>query len=377
MSAQIFTRIYNKQINDFVDLHDRHFDGDINKVKKDLKNQTIYWKKFLEQLQTDIINSEYDFDKLMNWADQFENFLAINDHFPSIEQTACLSSMSSFNHHHVLPNYTNNSKQLLDFWGYPNPDLNIILNGHNPTVSNKFIDIMVEPKSLDLKEFKLIRIQTQDDNGTSIFTDIKVRNFDRKKFLFDILTLPEFWRNFHFVSRKKKTAGAYTHPAYEINKCLNSFYTPDNSFIIGNILGKNKKEIFENVKTRTPLSLYINSFAMHLFFTQPGIILPLTAREKEWSKNATPEMTITISENEVNLITIDYSKDSKINKSTLEEFSESFSEREQSFAKFFELGKYSGGQYLLTTSEEFAFVYETNMIELFDSLSKLDKHTNI
>ncbi len=377
MIAQNFLRIYNKNKTDFIDLHNRNFDGDIIRVKKELKNQKIYWKNFIAQIQADLINTEYDFEELMAWSERFEQFLKVDDYFPSFENLSALFIMKAFNQHHILPNYNHDSKQLLEFWGYKEPNLNLVFDGVKSNFTAKFYDIVLEPKKVDLKEFKIVRIQTHDENGKTIFTDIKIRNFDRKQFLFDILTLPEFWRNFHFVSRKKKIDGAIKDPAYELNKSLNLFYTPNKNFSIISQIGKNKKEIFENVKSESPFNLYVNSLAMHIFFTQPGLALPLTAKEQLWSNNNEPAMTITINQNEVNLLTINYSSNSIENKSTLEEFSEQFSEREQMFAKFFDLGQYSGGQYLLTTHEEFAFVYETNMIALFDSLTKLDKHKNI
>lgn len=313
----------------------------------------------------------------MDWAENFENFLKIDEYFPLIENFSSLITMKSFNQHHITPNYNSSSKQLLDFWGYNSPDLNFVFDGIKSSLSTKYYDIEIEPLEVNDKEFKIVRIQMFDENDKHIYTDIKIRKFNRKKFLFDILTLPEFWRNFHYVSRKQKLNGAFNDPAYAINKSLNLFYTPSKKFSIISQIGKNKKEIFENVKSESPFNLYVNSLAMHIFFTQPGYALPLTAREKLWSDSKEPEMTITINKNEVNLITLNYSKSSIENKETLEEFSESFSEREQQFAKFFDLGQYSGGQYLLTTSEEFAFVYETNMISLFDSLTKLDKESNI
>lgn len=376
MQGQLFTRIYNHNKDDFVDLFYKNFDGDIIKFKKDLKSQCANWGQFAEQIQADVVNSEFDFQNLMYWFEDLENYLALNKVFPSLENFSSLFVMKSFTNSHITPTFTKQSKRELEEMGHNKPNLIGVLNGNSISFSNKFIDILVTPKEVNPKEFKIVRIQTQDDYGNSVFTDVKVRKFDRKKFLFSVLTLPEFWRNFHFVSRKKKNDGAIKHPAYELNKLLNSFYTPNKNFTIGNIIGKNKKEIFENVKSNAPLDLSVSSFAMHLFFSQPGLVLPLTAREKEWSKNKEPEMTISISHNEVSLITVNYSSHSQTNKETLEEFSESFSEREQSFARHFDLGQYSGGQYLLTTTEDFAFVYETNMIELFDSLSKLDKQAN-
>ena len=376
MQNQLFTRIYNHKKDDFVDLFYSNFYGNIINFKKDLKNQIEYWDNFSEQLQTDIISSEFDFPSLIYWSEDLENNLKLNKFFPSLESFVSLFTMKSFVNVQITPTNTKISENELNSMGYKKPNLYAVLNGNTISFSNKFLDIEITPKEINSKEFKIIRIQQQDDFGNSIFTDIKIRKFDRKKILFTLLTLPEFWRNFHFISRKKKMDGALKHPAYELNKILNSFYTPNKDFTIGNIIGKNKKEIFENVKSNTPLKLSPSSFAMHLFFSLPGLALPLTEREKEWSKNKDPELIITINQNEMNLLTVNYSEDSELNRQTLEEFSEGFSEREQAFARHFDLGQYSGGQYLLTTSEEFAFVYESNMINLFDSLSKLDKQEN-
>ncbi len=377
MGAQTLTRIYNQSKDDYIDLHDRHWDGDLVNLKKELKNQKIFWDKFVDSVQSDLISSNYDFGSLISWAENFENFLRIDDHFPNIEHIATMMSMKSFSNHHILPHYTNGSKQLLDFWGYNNPDIKVSLKGHDLSFLTKDKPIELTQKAVDSKEFKIIRIKTRDEGEREIFVDIKVRLFNRKDFLFQVLSLPEFWRNFHFVSRKSKDKGAVGHPAYNLNKSLTSFYTPSKKFTLSTIFGKTKKEIFEKVKSEVPLKIYVNSFAMHLFFSMPGIALPLTAREQIWSEKIEPEMTITINENEVSLITIDYSKNSEENRAILQDFSIRFSEREQSFSQFFDLGQYSGGQYLLTTAEDFAFVYETNMIELFDSMTKFDSHTNI
>lgn len=377
MGADILTRIYKHEKSDYIDLHDRHSDGDTSIVKKELKSQVSYWENFVNSLEDDIIQSEYDFSGMVQWIEDFGNIIKVHKHFPSIEVAAALSSMKSFNHHHVLPYYNKNSKQLLDFWGYGNPFVEGHLKGTDFTFSAKYKKPSVEKKAIDEKEFKIVRIKSQGESERSIFVDLKVRKFDRKEFLLKILSLPEFWRNFHLVSRKRRDKGASIHPAYNLNRTLNKFYTPSKNFSITSVIGKNKKEILQNIKSESPLGLYVNSFAMHLFFSMPGMVLPLTVSEQEWSATVTPEMTITLNENEINLISINYGKDGVENRKILQEFSEDFSEREQSFAKHFELGKYSGGQFLLTTSEEFAFVYETNMIELFDSLTKIDEHTSI
>ncbi|NCQ51927.1 hypothetical protein GW796_08545 [archaeon] len=374
MGAHIFTRIHNTIKNDYIDLHDRHWDGDLNRVKEELKSQTSYWESFGNQIHEDLLRTEYDFHQMKKWVENFNNFIALQKAFPCIENAAAMFSMKSFNNHNVIPHYNQQSKQLLEFWGYNNPELNAIQNGQKFTFSSKNIKDKIEQKKVDLKEFHIVRVQTQDENNRNIFIDIKVRLFDKKEFLYQVLSLPEFWRNFHFISRKRRNEGANLHPAYDLNKSLSYFYTPSKNFCTTSYVGKNKKEIFELIKSESPLHLYINSFAMHLFFSMPGLALPLTAREQLWSSNIQPSLTITLNENEVNLITINYSNIQEENRQLLQEFSEEFSEREQEFARFFDLGQYSGGQYLLTTSDEFAFVYETNMIEIFDSITKFDEH---
>jgi hypothetical protein len=313
---------------------------------------------------------------MTQWTEDLGNFVKLHKHFPSIEAAAAMSSMKSFNHHHILPYYTKNSKQLIDFWGNGSSLVEGHLKGTDYFFGSKYKELELKGKALDPKEFKVVRIQSNTISDKIVFVDIKVRKFNKKEFLMKVLSLPEFWRNFHFISRKRKDKGAIMHPAYSLNKSLNSFYTPNKNFNITSIFGKNKKEILHNIKSESPLSLYVNSFAMHLFFSMPGYALPMTMSEQIWSAKEKPDLTITLNENEINLISISYSENQEENRKLLQEFSEGFSEREQSFAQHFELGKYSGGQFLLTTSEEFAFVYETNMIELFDSITKLDELTN-
>lgn len=328
-------------------------------------------------MEEDVIQSDYDFPEMTQWVENFENFLKVHEYFPTIEASAALTSMRSFNNHHVLPFYNNDSKQLIDFWVYGSPLVKGHLKGTDFTFSPKYKEFSLEPKAIDSTEFKIVRIKSEGTSEKSIFIDIKVRNFNKKDFLFKVLSLPEFWRNFHFLSRKRKDKGAIIHPAYNLNRTLNKFYTPNKKFTLSSLIGKNKQEIFQNIQSEAPLKVYINSFAMHLYFSMPGYALPLTMREQMWSAKETPAMTITLNENDFNLICIDYGKNAEENRKLLQEFSESFSNREQSFAQHFELGQYSGGHFLVTTAEEFAFVYETNMVELFDSLTKLDALTNI
>ena len=73
------------------------------------------------------------------------------------------------------------------------------------------------------------------------------------------------------------------------------------------------------------------------------------------------------------MICVAYSDQMSENKEVMDEFSDFFSAREQDFSNSFDIGKYSGGKYLITTNNYFSYVYEANMIELFHSITKLDE----
>lgn len=365
-------KLINKTKEDYIELNSFNTNLEINDIKKELEDKNIYWREFVNILKEDIKRSKYNFVKLNNWIKNFENFLEVQNFFPNIENTATLMSMKNFNSYSINPIYNNND---IDFEEYK--EILITQNDQKYIINKTIKEINIEPKSVDNKEFKIIRIQNQEENNNKKFLDIKVRFFNRKNFLYNVLSLPEFWRDFHFVSRKHKNNFSILNPTYEINKKLNYFYTPNKDFNISSINGKNKKEIFDNIKAESPLNIDVNTFAMHLFLSMPGLALPLTKREQEWSSKQKPEMTISIAENEVSLIIINFSKNVNENRMLLKSFSEDFSEREKKFSNFFDLGQYSGGKYILTNTEEFAFVLESNMIELFDSLTKFDEQSKI
>lgn len=369
------TKIQNKK--DFIELYLNlnEFSDSKENIIQQIKNQTHYWNHFLENLMNDILSSNYDFPDLIHWAENLEKFLKIHQYFPSIDSLAALVCMNSFHGHHVYPFYNDDSKQILDYFGYNNPDILLNFLGYQTRhVKNEISNETVQPKPINLKEFSIIRIESNLYKNKNIFIDLKIREFNKKDFLFKILTLPEFWRNFHFVSRKKKFQNFTTHPAYAFNKILNSFYIPSDVYNINSLMLHNKKNIIDNFKINKPLHINIYSFSTHLFFTMPGLVLPLTHAEQKWSAQQKPDLTIKLQEGEMTLLSLNYSDNNQENQEVITEFSRYFSQKEESFSNFFDIGSYSGGQFIINQNQDIAFIYEANMLAIFESLTKFDKH---
>lgn len=369
------TKLQNKK--DFISLYLNLHESSSTKeeIIQQIKNQKNYWNQFLENLMNDILNSNYDFPDLIRWVENLENFLKIHQYFPSIDNLASLMCMNSFDGHHIYPHYNESSQQVLDYFGYNQPDVLLNFLGYQTRVVQKeLLNSKIEPKPIHKKEFSIVRIQSNLYQNKNIFIDLKVREFNKKDFLFKILTLPEFWRNFHFVSRKKKFQNFTIHPAYSFNKILNSFYIPSDIYNINSFMLHNKKNIIDNLKINKPLHINIYSFSTHLFFTMPGLVLPLTYAEQQWSAKETPDLTIQLQQGEMTLVSLNYSNSHQENQEVITEFSKYFSQKEESFSNFFDIGSYSGGQFIINQNQDIAFIYEANMIAIFESLTKFDKH---
>lgn len=371
MINHVCTRLQNN--DEYIELHAKNI-LDLADVRNQLKSQRDYWKRFSKQLIEDTVGFSYSFENLYDWIDKLDNFIKVNDHFPSIENSAVMLAMKNLNEYQVMPAYNKNSKELLEYWGYGSPNVIANQKGHEYVFNSRKKQKEIKAKPISLSEYKIVRIKLLDEQQKEVFLDIKVRNFDRKKFLYDVLTLPEFWRNLHLVSRKTKSDGFDTHPAAEINRMLSHFYCPSKKFSFGNnVITTNQKEVMENIKQNAPFDLYVNTFANHIFFRLPGLALPLTVNEQLWSAFEEPDMEILIKKNEFHLICVAYSDQMSENKEVMDEFSDFFSAREQDFSNSFDIGKYSGGKYLITTNNYFSYVYEANMIDLFHSITKLDE----
>lgn len=369
-------RLYNNSQSDFINLHGGVWTNQLSEIKLELKRITSFWDKFKEKVEDDIISAEYEFPDVIDWYEKLENYLSIISYFPDFHDYSVLMCIKSFSGFNLLPVPSDPTSTFLYNLGTHSPDVQGTLKGKNFSFASKIKKLNIIEKEIDLKEFSLIRISTQTLSDQHFSINLKARNFNKTSFLKDVLSLPEFWRNFHFITRSNSALLNSTHPAYEINKILAQFYNSQRRFGVNYPQKTSKKDIFEHVRINNSFNMSINTFATHLMFRNPGLILPLSVCEQKWAQSQEPAIEITISENEVNLITIPYSDDGYTNRELLQNFSDNYSSRELAFAKHFEIPKYNGGKYLITTAEEFAYIYEANMVEVFDSLSKFDsQHT--
>ena len=284
------------------------------KLKTDKKNYENDYRAYVfpGMGETKDINSEgdyYIFDEMLELSKEIKKDIIFltND----TTKADWLESKSGKNYIHYQTVFYMLSKQgikVRNFDEYISADLGIktekLLETEVADYDEEFMGNFLVKWSNIEKKFNELLLQ----NGVKterqkpireVFLDIKVRNFDRKKFLYDVLTLPEFWRNLHLVSRKTKSDGFDTHPAAEINRMLSHFYCPSKKFSFGNnVITTNQKEVMENIKQNAPFDLYVNTFANHIFFRLPGLALPLTVNEQLWSAFEEPDMEILIKRNE-------------------------------------------------------------------------------
>lgn len=365
-------RIYNQDQSDFISLHGGEWKTPISDIKNEVKKVNQFWINFRDAIEVDLINAEYDFQNIISWHKKLEDFISVISYFPDYHDFSSLMCCKSLTRFHTFPLSLDPHNSLTNSLGFSSPDIIATSKGKGFSFSGIIPKKKILEKSIDTREFSIVRIITQTSSDQVFYVDVKVRNFSRGYFLKLVLSMPEFWRNFHFVTRNKMSIKNTVHPAYEINKVLAQFYSSSNILTPNDLRHKTKKEIFDHVKTNNFMKIFVNTFATHLMFMEPGLILPLSQGEQLWSNNQKPSMQISISENEVNLITIPFSDNAFSNREMLQSFSDNYSNRELAFASHFDLPKYNGGKYLITNSEEFAYIYEANIVELFDSLTKLD-----
>lgn len=365
------TTIYNSDKTDLINIYNPNCKFGISDVYSKFLSSYVNKNNLIKLAEDSIINSIYCFEDIAEWFDLLEKSNKIENIFPSLENSIINLLTQSLTGFRLLP--FNNIKNAFTIKQPKDSDLILSYkNNYKYSRLKSHTKSKIKDKEIDLFEFSIIRISSNSFSDQYQSIDLKIRDFDKKKILSVILSLPEFWRNFHYTTRDSLLL-IPNNPTYEINKTLSNFYVNSKR---NNNFSKTKEEAFEFVKSKNILSLSSDTFANQLMFRLPGLALPLTVREQLWSVDKDPAIEIFIDENEINLISFKYSDNYSVNKDILRKFSDDFSTRELAFANKFELPKYSGGKFLITSTDRFAYIYESNMIDVFDSLTKLDSLYN-
>jgi len=346
-------------------------------LKKTLVSLKKSWKFFNQEIKRDIENSSYFFQNISNWQNKLENFLEINNHFPSIDNLMSLIVSSNINQYSILPYHNSASKELLKFYGFHKP--NLLLKMQDGVQSFGLRNVRKNTEKIKPnREYKTIRIIKNDKNdfvkhGTFIFIDLKVRKLNTIDVLNTVLALPEFWRNFHFISRKPIKQQNQFNSIYQTNNYFTSFYNPSVEYGSEQSVILSNNEIIKNMNLKN-MGLSISSLAAQLIFMQPGHILPMTENEQNHSAEETPDYIVKLEKNDKETHFISINVPATMIKDYLNNFSNDFSKREQLFASHFEMINYSGGQYISTSNNQIIFNYENNMVCLFESLTKFDNN---
>lgn len=364
--------IYNE--TEYVELRNNNPISNTN-LKKSLLETNNAWRFFNREIKKDIDNSSYFFKNISDWQKKLDNFLNIHSKFPSIDNFASLVLSSNINQYHLLPYKNQASTELLEFYGFHKPNLLLKISNSEYTFGLRNIKQNNEKTKIN-KEFKIIRIIKNNKSefikhGSFIFLDLKVRNLENLEIFNTVLALPEFWRNFHFISRKPIKEKDKYHPIYQTNNYFTSFYNPSNQYGAEHTYILNNNEIIKNINLKN-MELTIFSLASQLIFMQPGLIMPLTEQEQNYTAEYGPDYIIKLEKDDKNTHLISINIPADLIHNYFNTFSNDFSKREQLFANHFDMINYSGGQYIATSNNQIVFNYEKNMVCLFESLTKID-----
>lgn len=375
MGTHACTRIQNE--NDYIEMHTR-WDGFPQEIKQDLNNLFNDWEATHAKLVE--TSTVVDCANYHQWIKDLGQFIQHSKINPTVESLSALFCMKCLVHHHVLPFRNEASKKTNDYWGENNPDVVAIINGNEFSFNKKKKIKNTQENSIE-EGFSIVRLITSTQEG--VFLDVKVKNFNDQDFLNTVFSLPQLWRNFHFSTRvKQENYNDSTNIIDRYNNKFVQFYNaPEGYSFLSKGRVKSEDEIINNVSSRIPFDLYINSLATHLFMRDPGNILPLTKGQQ--NHNIEPVATVEVCGNRLSLIAVQLSNisinDLEAKKDMLYKFVDYVRENEQPFCDRYDINMDYNELLILEDKYKLALDYEKGLVKYFmTSIESIDnKNTAI
>lgn len=348
-------------------------------IQSQLVMNNIYWDNYY-----DFINSKnqkgLNLQGIKSWLQKIKEQNNLSKVFPQIDfLTAHYLSRDIFSSN-LIPQYI--SPISLTTYNHYSPE--IVINQslkdiklNQPSLSSRGL----KPKPLNKKEYKILRLL---DETNRLFIDLKISKFSEKQIITEILSLPLFWRNYHLVSRTRVVDNFHENIDFNLNSHLLQFYNPSNEFLLK---PKEKAIVYDKdapTRWRQITSKFngldLQQLANQLMFINPGYVLPLTYRESRWSSTQEPDFTVKITDKEAHLISI------KIKGALTETEMYSFFmdciekiniEDREAIYKLTPNKNIGNGQYILAKDGHIIYVYEQNILDVFQMLSLYDSQNNI
>lgn len=368
MGTHACTRIQKEK--DYIETHTR-WDGFPSEIKRNLKNLISLWENTHKELEQNC--SKMPATNYLQWIDNLGQFIAKTKANPTLESVCALFCAKSLVHHHVFPVENEASKELNSYWGEGSPDVVAVLQEDKSYLFNKTKKIKTA-KSREIESgYSIVRIYKEEKGA---YVDVKVKDFDQQEFLNIFFTLPQLWRNIHISTRVPREDNYKTTPILnDYNHKLQYFYNRPKSYGMFDRDIQSKEDIIDNVNSMIPFDLYINALATHLFIASPGKILPLTKGQQ--NHNLTPVASITILNNRLSILSIDFNEEKTIEQKTdmLYKVVDYLKEDEQLFADMYVVSPEFNTMGLLEDSYSMFIEYEAGLVNYFMStIEASDNH---
>lgn len=375
MTNKKIVRIQNGE--DFIDIESS------SKYELEIQSQlvmnNVYWDNYYDFIQSKN-QKGLNLQGIKTWLQKIKEQNSLSKVFPQVDfLTAHYLSRDIFSSN-LIPQYINPLS--LTTYNHYSPEIIINQNLNDiklnqPSLSSRGL----KPKPLNKKEYKILRLL---DETNRLFIDLKISKFSEKQIITEILSLPLFWRNYHLVSRTRVVDNFHENIDFNLNSHLLQFYNPSNEFLLK---PKEKAIVYDKdapTRWRQITSKFnkldLQQLANQLMFINPGYILPLTYRESRWSSTQEPDFTVKITDKEAHLISIKI-KDSLTESEMYSFFMDCIEkiniEDREAIYKLTPNKNIGNGQYILAKDGNIIYVYEQNILDVFQMLSLYDSQNNI
>lgn len=364
---------------DFIDIN-------VGQTKYDLELEAqmvmshVYWDNYHDFLRAKLKESPFQLDNIQQFLQRMreQNLLSLT--FPNISFLAAQTISRDMLSYSLIPQHLN-ALDLSNYFPY-SPAFICTQDGQKISFNDTSIQTKgLKPIKVDKKEYKIVRILSENDN---LFIDLKMRGFGEVGLIKEVLSLPFFWRNYHLVSRTRVVENSQDNIDSNLNNLIFKYYNPSNDYLTEPRSYSQKISYEKEHSARWRQITSINHFnfkqlASDLIFIYPGHFFPLTNRESRWSFMETPDYTIRVNNKEANLINMKLNGEHK--PEDVHNFFVNCIEKIQiddkdTTIKLSQGKPHGNGQYILTNDGSIIYVYEQNILDVFQMLSVYDNKNN-
>lgn len=365
--------------DDFIDISvgDKKYDLEL---EAQIIMNHVFWDNYHDFLYKKLKNSPFEVENINRFLSRMREQNSLSLMFPNISFLAGQTLSRDILSYSLIPQHLN-ALDLSNYLPY-SPEFICTQNGQDISFTQELLSPKgLKPIKLDKKEYKIVRILSENDN---LYIDLKMRGFGEAGLIKEILSLPFFWRNYHLVSRTRVVENSHDNIDTNLNNFIFKYYNPSDDYLTSPRPFNQRISYEKSPGMRWKQITCLNHFnfkqlASDLIFMFPGNFLPLTHRENRWSMMEKPDYTVKVNNKEANLINLklngEYSFD-EFHKFFLNCIEQISVEDRETTSKLAEGQPLGNGQYILTNDGSIIYVYEQNLLDIFQMLSIYDNKNN-